>query len=158
MVLRHERNRGRAAALNTGLRAASHDLVLIIDDHIFASRDMVTRLVDEFMIKRNNTLALVSRLVWDPDVQLTPTMRWMEEAGPFRDISSDQSGLLANLSTGCTLLWKPFVLEHGGFDEHFTENGLEDIELGLRLAKHGLEVRLLASAVGYRHQSLKVRD
>src|SRR5437016_4556156 len=29
-LLRHDRNRGRAAAVNTGLKAASHNVVLIV--------------------------------------------------------------------------------------------------------------------------------
>jgi len=157
-LIRHGSNRGRAAALNTGLRAASHDMVLILDDDIYASPDMIVRLVDEFVIWNNPKLALVGRVVWDPELRLTPTMRWMEEFGPFRDISSNRSGLLANLTTGNTILWRSFVLEHGGFDETFPHSGLEDVELGLRLRKQGLETRLLASAVGYHNQTMRVQD
>ena len=157
-VIRHERNRGRAAAVNTGLKAASHDLVLIVDDDIFATPDMVSRLLDEFSVHRNCKLALVGRVVWDVDIPCTLTMRWLEEQGPFRDISSNRSGSLPNLSTGNTLLWRPFVLKHGGFDENFTHYGLEDVELGLRLKQHGLDIRLVASAVGLHHKSMRIRD
>ena len=155
---RHDQNRGRAAALNTGLRAASHDLVLIIDDDVFAAPDMVVRLADEFAIWNNPKLALTGRVVWDPEVRMTLTMRWLEEYGPFRDISSKRSGVLPNLSTRNTMLWRPFVLQYGGFDEQFTSSGLEDIELGLRLKQSGLEIRLLATAIGFHHKSTKVRD
>ena len=156
--IRHDRNRGRAASLNAGLRAASHDVVLIIDDDIYASPDMIVRMVDEFVVWNNPKLALVGRVVWDPEVRLTPTMRWMEEFGPFRDIAANRSGLLSNLTTVNTILWRPFVLEHGGFDENFIHSGLEDVELGLRLRKQGQETRLLASAVGYHNQTLRVQD
>jgi GT2 family glycosyltransferase len=156
--LRHDSNRGRAAALNKGLRAASHDVVLIMDDDIYASPDMIVRMVDEFVVWNNPKLALVGRVVWDPEVRLTPTMRWMEEFGPFRDIAANRSGLLSNLTTVNTILWRPFVLEHGGFDEKFPHSGLEDVELGLRLRKQGLETRLLASAVGYHNQTMRVQD
>src|SRR3954453_472333 len=47
-VIRHERHRGRSAAINSGLKAASHDLVLIMWDDIYAAPDMVVRLIDEF--------------------------------------------------------------------------------------------------------------
>src|SRR5262245_39451839 len=47
-ILRHDKNRGRASAVNTGLKAASHDRVLIMDDDIFAAPDMVKRLANEF--------------------------------------------------------------------------------------------------------------
>jgi GT2 family glycosyltransferase len=157
-LIRHESNRGRAAAVNTGLRAASHDVVLVIDDDIYASPDMVVRLIDEFIVWNNPKLALVGRVVWDPEVRLTPTMRWMEESGPYHDISSTRSGPLSNLTTCNTVLWRPFVLEAGGFDENFPHGGLEDIELGLRLRKEGLETRLLASAVGFHNRVLRVPD
>jgi GT2 family glycosyltransferase len=157
-VIRHERNKGRAAALNTGLKAATCDLVLIVDDDIFAAPDMVTRLVDEYTVAQNPELALVGRIVWDPDLQLTLTMRWLEEVGPFFDVASDRSGPLTKLSTSNTMLSRNFVLEHGGFDENFTRRGLEDVELGLRLKPHGLQMRLLAGAVGFHHKSLSVRD
>ncbi len=157
-LIRHERNRGRAAALNTGMRAATHDVVLIMDDDIHAAPDMIVRLVDEFIIWNNPKLALVGRVVWDPEIRLTTTMRWMEELGPFRDIAASRSGLLSNLTTTNTILWRPFILEHGGFDESFPGSGLEDIELSLRLRKKGLETRLLSSAVGYHRQTMHVQD
>jgi|SRR6185295_6343611 len=157
-LVRHERSRGRAAAINTGLRAASHDLVLIIDDDIYAAPDMVSRLADEFAVWNNPKLALLGRIVWDPEIKMTLTMRWLEEFGPFRDVSTNRSGVLANLSTGNTMLWRPFVLQHGGFDERFTGHGLGDVELGLRLKQNGLEVRILASAIGFHHKTIRVRE
>jgi GT2 family glycosyltransferase len=157
-LIRHERNRGRAAALNTGLRVAVHDLVLTIDDDIYAAPDMVSRLADEFAVWNNPKLAIVGRVVWDPEVKMTLTMRWLEEFGPFRDISKKRSGVLSNLATGNTMMWRPFVLQNGGFDEEFSHPGLADVELGLRLKQSGLEVRLLASAMGFHHRTMRVRD
>jgi len=157
-LLRHESHRGRAAAVNTGLRAAVHNLTLVIDDDIYAAPDMVARLADEFTVWNNPKLALVGRIVCDPEVKMTLTMRWLEELGPYRDISSKRSGLLSNLATANTMMWRPFVLQHGGFDEKFTTHGLADVELGLRLKQNGLEVRLLATAIGFHHRSVNVRD
>jgi len=157
-LLRHETHRGRAAAVNTGLRAASHNLTLIIDDDIYAAPDMVARLVDEFSVWNNPKLALVGRVVCDPELKMTLTMRWLEEHGPYRDISSKRSGMLSNLATSNTMMWRPFVLQHGGFDEKFVPYGLADVELGLRLKQSGLEVRLLASAIGFHHKTVTVRE
>jgi glycosyltransferase involved in cell wall biosynthesis/ADP-heptose:LPS heptosyltransferase len=141
-VIRHDRQRGRAAAINSGLQAAQHDLVLIIDDDVYAAPDMVLRLVDEFAMRNNPRLGLAARVVWDPDVPLTLTMKWMEEARKFRPP---------------ILLWKPFVMEHGGYDENFTRR-LEDLELQLRLKPHGFQLDTLDTAVGFQHNSLKIRD
>ncbi|MBI4474228.1 MAG: glycosyltransferase, partial [Acidobacteria bacterium] len=141
-VIRHERHRGRPVAVNTGLKAASNDLVLIIDDDIYAAPDMVTCLVDRFSRNKNPKLALTARVVWDPDVPLTLTMQWLEEAAKF---------------PAPILLWRPFVVEHGGYDENFTR-GLDDLELQLRLKPHGFEVRPLESAVGFQNKTVRIRD
>jgi glycosyltransferase involved in cell wall biosynthesis len=157
-LIRHESHRGRAAAVNAGLRAAKHNLTLILDDDIYAAPDMVARLADEFAVWNNPKLALVGRIVCDPELKMTLTMRWLEEYGPYRDISAKRSGILSNLATANTLMWRPFVLQHGGFDERFTPYGLADIELGLRLKQSGMEVRLLATAIGFHHRTVQVRD
>jgi glycosyltransferase involved in cell wall biosynthesis len=157
-VLRHENHRGRTAAVNTGLRAARHNLAMIIDDDVYAAPDMVARLADEFAVWNNPKLALVGRIVCDPELKMTLTMRWLEEHGPYREISARRSGILSNLTTSNTMLWRPFVLQHGGFDEKFNTHGLADVELGLRLKQNGLEVRLLATAIGFHHRTLHVRD
>ena len=141
-VIRHDRHCGRPAAVNSGLRAAWHDLVLIIDDNIFAAPDMVSRLVNQFTMHKNRKLGLTARVVWDPDVPLTLTMQWLEQINKF---------------PAPILLWRPFVLEHGGYDENFTR-GLDDVELHLRLKPQGFEVRSLESAVGFQNKMVKIRD
>jgi hypothetical protein len=141
-LIRHKRHLGRAAAINTGLEAAAHEPVLIVNDDIYAAPDMVIRLVDEFAIHNNPKLGLAPRVVWDPDLPLTLTMKWMEDANKFQPP---------------ILLWKPFVLAHGGYDENFSQR-LEDLELQLRLKQDGFELRTIESAVGFQHSSMKIRD
>ena len=141
-VIRHDRHRGRAAAINTGLKAARHDTVLIISDDVYAAPDMVIRLVDEFALHNNPQLGLAARVVWDPDIPLTLTMKWMEEAKKFLPPM---------------LLWKPFVLNHGGYDENFTRR-LEDLELQVRLKQQGFELRTLESAVAFQQNAVRIRD
>jgi glycosyltransferase involved in cell wall biosynthesis len=157
-LIRHDRNRGRAAAVNTGLRAATHDTVLVVDDDIYAGAGMVERLFQAFTRSGKRTLALVGRVVWAPEIPVTLTMRWLEECGPARDLASAAPRALPTLSTGNTVFDRSFVLEQGGFDEGFTRYGLEDVELGLRLKRHGLEVQLVPDAVGYHHKSMRVDD
>src|ERR1051326_530010 len=141
-LVRHQRHRGRAAAINTGLKASTHPLVLIINDDIYASPDMVVRLVDEFGMHNNPKLGLAPRIVWDPDIPRTLTMKWMEDANKFQPP---------------VLLWKDFALNHGGYDEHFSGR-LEDLELQLRLEQYGFELRTVEAAVGFQHKSIKVAD
>ena len=141
-IIRHQRQRGRAAAINSGLGAALHDTVLVMDDDIFAAPDMVVRLFDEFRIQNNPKLGLAPRIVWDPDLPLTLTMKWMEDTRKF---------------PVPMVLSKPFVLSHGGYDENFSGRR-EDVELQLRLKTHGFELRVMESALGFQHRSVKIRD
>ena len=141
-LIRHDHHRGRAAAINTGLRTARYDKVLIIDDDIYAAPDMVVRLVDEFAIHHNPKLGFAPRVMWDPDVPPTLTMKWMEGANKFQPPM---------------LLWKPFVLADGGYDENFTRR-LEDLELQLRLKQQGFELRTVDTAVGFQHNIIRIRD
>src|SRR5688572_30695700 len=76
-VSRLDRQRGRSAAINAGLAAASHDAVLVMNDDIYAAPDMVMRLIGEFSAQKRPKLGLKSRVMWDPDVPLTLTMKWM---------------------------------------------------------------------------------
>ena len=141
-VIRHKRKRGRAAAINSGLAAALYNTVLIIDDDIYAAPDMVLRLFEEFTGQNNPKLGLAAHVVWDPDIPLTITMKWMEDMRKF---------------PLPMVVWKPFVLSHGGYDENFSGRR-EDLELQLRLKPHGFAVRIMESAVGFQHRSFKIRD
>ncbi len=141
-VIRHSRHRGRPAAINTGLNEALYDRVLVIDDNIYASPDMVIRLVDEFAIRKNLKLGLAARVMWDPDLPLTMTMKWMEDVRKF---------------PAPILVSKSFVLAHGGYDENFSRR-LEDLELQLRLKQHGFELHTVEAAVGFQHNSFRIRD
>src|SRR6059036_359013 len=141
-VIRHPKHRGRAAAINTGLKAARHDMVLVINDDVYAAPNMVLRLVDEFAMRNHPKLGVAARVMWDPDVPMTLTMKWMEEAKKF---------------VAPILLWKPFVLSQGGYDENFTRH-LEDVELELRLKQQGFELRTVESAVAFQQNTMRIRD
>ncbi len=140
--IRHDRHRGRSAAINTGLNAARHDLVLIMNDDIYAAPDMVTRLMARFSAEKNPNIGLMPRVVWDPDVPLTLTMNWMEESNKFPTPM---------------LLWKPLLMKLGGYDEDFSRR-LEDVELQLRLKHHGVEFQVVESAFGFQNNVIKIRE
>jgi tetratricopeptide (TPR) repeat protein len=141
-VIRHDRRRGRGAAINTGLKAALHEPVLILDDDIYAAPDMIVRMLEEFYNRNNPKVALAPKIVWDPDVPLTLTMRWMERVQKF------PSPMLVSRS---------YILQNGGYDENFTRR-FEDTELQLRLRKDGFELIHLDSAVGFQNNLFEVRD
>jgi TolA-binding protein len=142
-VIRHNRHRGRGACINTGLQAATRDLVLIINDDIYAAPDMVVRLVHEFYTHNSPRLCFTPRVTWDPDVTSTLTMKWIESACKF---------------SSPMLLSRAFVTENGGYDEDFVQ-GLEDTEFQMRLRERGgLEIRRVDEAAGFQNNVIKVHQ
>ena len=98
-LVRHGSSRGRAGAINTGLRKALHDTVLILDDDIYATPLMLEELASAFRKWKNRKGAIVGRVVWDPELIRTLTMDWLERHGPFRDLAEGQPRPLGSLST-----------------------------------------------------------
>src|SRR5262249_37869272 len=96
----------------------------------------------ELAARKAPKLGFKPRVIWDPNMALTLTMRWMESVNRFPSL---------------LLVSKSFVLEHGGYDENFTR-GLENAELEFRLKEHGMEVSRTHAAVGFHHHILKIRD
>jgi TolA-binding protein len=103
---------------------------------------MVGRLVHEFSIRNNPKIGIAPRVLWDPDLPLTLTMKWMEDRKKFQPP---------------LLLWKPFVLAHGGYDNDFSRRS-EDLELQLRLERDGFELQTVESAVGFQNKSVTIRN
>jgi len=118
---------GLASARNTGIRAASGDLVLIVDDDTIAD----PALVEEHCQTHRGRERLI-------------VMGWVRHVAPGRP--ARRWPRLADLST--SFFWtanvsiaREHLLAAGLFDEDFTEYGWEDLELGDRLRALGLSRR-----------------
>jgi len=143
-------NRGPSVARNVGLRAASGDVILFLDDdlvcdhtllwqHAVSHEQRPTGVVAGQVLSlsesvqslsserdRENTARYVERV----SQQIEP--RWPEDAIIFANCSVSRDLLLAV----------------GGFDERFFF-GLEDVELGLRLWKRGARFAFCPAAITY---------
>lgn len=58
-----ERNEGKAAALNRGLKLASHELVLTIDGDSYVFRDALRRIVDRYLSDPEGTVAVAGAVL-----------------------------------------------------------------------------------------------
>ncbi|MDR2876334.1 MAG: glycosyltransferase family 2 protein [Methylobacillus sp.] len=58
-----ERNRGKSAVLNDGLRAASHDLIATVDGDCWVRRDGLTNIVERLVSDTVNTQAVAGAVV-----------------------------------------------------------------------------------------------
>lgn len=147
---------GQAAARNHGIREAQGEIVLFGDDDIIP----VPIYVEEHLAWHGNYPApgdaVLGRVLWSPEVNPTPFMRWLEQDSDSRM----HRGLMGDPAflAGIISLKKDFLLQNGMFDEEFRTYGLEDIELGRRLLKKGLRIFYNPDALGYHYKRVTVAD
>jgi glycosyltransferase involved in cell wall biosynthesis len=128
---------GAAATRNVGIREAAGDIILFIDDDIFAEPDLVENHLKHH--KESGELSIIGTVVSQWAESTDPFLRYLRDRGIFNPYSIARNRPMdfsyyhtGNVSTGRKLL-----REVGGFNEEFCVYGMEDIELGYRLEKKG---------------------
>jgi glycosyltransferase involved in cell wall biosynthesis len=140
-------NGGRAAAKNTGVDAARGDVVMFVDDDVIATPGLVGRHAAHHRAHPEPHEALLGRVTWSPEVEVTRHMHWLEHGGPlFHYDEIDDPGdvswrmlYTANVSLKREFL-EPFDPELAIF---------EDSELAYRLKQRGLRLRYDPDALGW---------
>lgn len=140
---------GRASARNAGIAAARAPLVLFTDADIIASPDLLARHLEDHETAHPARAAVVGcelqvKSLEDYRMQRDQPATRKPLHPPTRRRLSWLYFLTGNASVG-----RDDLLAVGGFDEAFTGYGHEDLELGYRLQKAGVELRYDASAVNY---------
>jgi len=146
-----QENQGAGAARNAGVKQATGDLLLFIDDDVIPAANLLEEHVKGHQLYPGDNIAILGSVVNAPEVKDTHFMRWLMNKGPafLQNRRQDWAKLdhwffcTANIS-----LSRGFMVEKGLFDEKFRPF-FEDIELGFRLQQHGLEIILNKNAVGY---------
>lgn len=141
-------NRGRSGARNLGIREARAPLVLFTDADIIADPHLVE---EHFRIHEGQAApcAVVGREVQVDTLQEYERVRG--DLGQGRTLHPDARKTLSWLYflTGNASVPRAALEAVGRFDENFTGYGHEDLELGYRLRRHGLQIRYNPRAVNY---------
>ncbi len=146
---------GRSATRNAGIRAASADILLFLADDIILRSGAIAEHLNFHLRQQDTHHAALGWVLWDENISPTPFMNWMTHGGQQNDYDA-----LLGLHTcapesffyGSHMSLKRVMLKGYEFSEHFTAYGWEDLELGKRLAVHGLVLHVLHSAIGaHRH-------
>ncbi|MFV2044099.1 MAG: glycosyltransferase family 2 protein [Anaerolineales bacterium] len=149
--LRHTINRGPAVARNTGLEAASGEIVLFVDADAYADPHLIEELSQVYQHSPEPRLAGVGGRGIESDIR-THFDRWRahhakQDFGPrSRRNAPYLFGLCASYKRGA-------LLEVGGFDSFFRTNAGEDADIGYRLRRSGYRLHYTPSAVVYHHHS-----
>lgn len=139
LIIHTQPNKGLAAARNAGLKLASGEVVLFLDDDIIPSEGLVRAYLHAYRVTGVDVvLGRIYRHVadWVP-VAIADSEAYASE---MRHKSLSIDGTLANALNvwGNDLLVKRSrLLEVGGFDEAFRQYGSEDVDLGQRLVEAG---------------------
>jgi glycosyltransferase involved in cell wall biosynthesis len=148
-VIRHERNRGLAAARNTAFANASHELVGAIDADVFAEADWLERLLAHFADER--VVGTGGRLIEQFRDAPADTWRFLhlcQDMGEKRiDIELPSHRRLGGFGT---ILRKNAVADVGGYNESYRTN-YEDVDMCERLLRAGHKLVFEPLAVAH-HQ------
>lgn len=139
---------GRASARNAGIAAAAAPLVLFTDADIIASPDLLERHVADHAVADHRVAVVGCEL----------QVKSLDDYRQQRDHPQSRTPL--HPATRRRLSWLYFLTGNasvraqdlaavGGFDEDFTGYGHEDLELGYRLSKAGVELRYDPGAINY---------
>lgn len=159
--LRQE-NKGPAAARNLGIKNAAGEVVLFIGDDIIAGPGLVQRHADWHLKNQAPGAALLGYVTWNPELEITPFMVWLENGGPqfgFNELEDGAEVGSRGFFYTCNIsLKRRFLTENGLFDEEFPYAAYEDSELGGRLRTRGLKLFFDRKAAAWHQHYTSLAD
>jgi GT2 family glycosyltransferase len=145
-------NRGRALACNAGIRAAVGSVVVLLDDDMEASPELLAAHARSHEGPVSRAVVGAAPIAVSPDSP--PFVRYMASGFRSRLERMAQPGYrlrFRDTYTGNFSTPREVLLAVGGFDEAFRVYGHEDYELALRLQAVGVELTYSADALAYQH-------
>ncbi|MEW6145842.1 MAG: glycosyltransferase [Thermodesulfobacteriota bacterium] len=136
-----ERNRGKAAACNSGIRAASSDLVIILDDDMEPSAELVGSHYAAHQIDPHVCIVGAAPIKLDPNA--SPTIGQITDKfnTHLEKLSRPDYNLrIWDFYGGNFSIRKSVITEVGLFDESYKSYGYEDVEFAYRLLNRGIKI------------------
>ena len=137
-VFRLDQNAGPAAARNQGAIEARGELLLFIDADVCVAPETICGVIESF--ESNPEIdAVFGSYDHEPEHRgLFSQYRNLMHHFVHQSSDSDAS----TFWSGCGAIRKSVFLKHGGFDDNYARPCIEDIELGVRMAKAGHRIML----------------
>jgi len=144
-------NGGPAKARNTGIRNATGEVILFIDDDVFADENLLANHY-KCHSESQEDLAVLGYTPFHPEVIVSPIMRYhaerweriFNEAKMTREKGREL--LYYYLISLNVSVKKESLVKAGLFNELFTRADFEDTELGYRLCKNGVKIKFCREA------------
>jgi len=160
----------QGVARNRGVMEARAPRTLFIGDDIFLAPDAcqqhITTHLNEAEEDRPLAIAVLGYTTWDPELKITPTMKWLERSGwqfGYPLIESYAQNFIPSpiqhrfTYTSHLSLPTDIAKEHP-FHEDATLYGWEDIEWGMRLKELPLKLFYEPHARAFHHHSMSMED
>ncbi len=145
-------NRGRARACNAGVRAATGDVVVLLDDDMEATPEFLAAHARAHAGAGRRAVVGAAPIV--VSAASPPFVRYMADGFRKRLARLGQPDYRVSFRdtyTGNFSAPREALLAVGGFDEAFRVYGHEDYELALRLQGAGVELTYSAEALARQH-------
>jgi len=155
-------NSGPAAARNRAVAESSGPLLLFLDDDVVAAPSLVRRHL-EHHDDGDDSLAVLGRVEWHPDLRVTTFMRWLDLSGlQFAYETWLREGPVnppyAAFYTANLSMTRALFERGGGFDQRFPYAAYEDMELAWRLTAAGLRLEYRPDALAYHRRGITLSD
>ena len=143
LPLRYSRRRGGGVspARNHGISLARGRILLFLDDGEVAGPDLLQAHFDAHARFPEPHVAVLGYAGLDPALAEDPAMRYATRVGwdqlSYSGLSAGAVLGFAGFRVGRTSCKRDFLVAHGVFE---ADAGCEDVELGFRLSRHGLQV------------------
>lgn len=151
-LIRHERNLGLSAARNTGIAAATGEIVAFTDDDCRVDEDWLFYLVRALL--ESEAVGVGGPNLLPPDDSPLGAAVMASPGGPAAVLLTDR---LAEHLPGCNMAFYKWALETvGGFDPAFRRAG-DDVDVCWRLLQAGYRLTYAPSACVWHYRRSTVR-
>lgn len=147
-----QENAGAGAARNTGLKRASGDVVLFMDDDIIAAPGMPSEHMRYHNMHPDENVAVLGMVTLSPEIPATP-LNLEHAVHMWGSIRDGEEVSWRHFFTGNMSVKRSFLLENDLlFDERL--RNYEDTEFGYRSAGKGMRIIHNARALGYHYHHM----
>jgi cellulose synthase/poly-beta-1,6-N-acetylglucosamine synthase-like glycosyltransferase len=154
-------NSGISAAKNLGVFAATSPILLFFDDDDIADPDLLREHWRTHREHSDENVAVLGYTGWAPALRVTRLMHFVTEVDcslfSYPHIEDGQLLDFKYFWGGRSSCKRSFLLRHGVFNQQF-RFGSEDIELGYRLSRFGLQMIFNRRAAQYMNRPVTVDE
>ncbi len=163
-----QENAGQGIARNKGISESEGHVVMFIGDDMLATSDLIKEHLSSHEANPSMQHACLGAVDWDPEHEITTAMKWSTNEHKFLNRFGGHQFAFDKLSTGTkpdynffytsNISLKKDMLGEDGFDPEFKGYGWEDIELGYRLQKKGMQLEFNPKAVVHHRHRITLED